>query len=181
MGAVVVPCLCPGSPHDEDTIVLRDRLPFVEAQTARNSVILLRGDDPNASPAQVLAVMTEQYLLMGIESWSLVDDRGKALPVTKANIRGRVLEDWETASTVADAADELYAEAVLLPLLKAGPASSASTSTGRRTSVRNGTGRATRKPSSPSSISTIPTDGTATTSRRPAGGSSSSRNSKSAA
>lgn len=180
---VAIPCICEGTPHPEgDSVVLRDRLGFLAVQTARNAVLLARASEPDGiSAAAVLAILTEQYVLLGVESWSVVDAKGKPLAVSTVALRTRLLEDDEAATIVADAADDLYAERVMLPLLQAASRSSAGTPTKRSTSPTTGSGPSTRKPSSPSSISTIPTVATTTTPRRRAGGSSSSPSSASVA
>jgi len=189
---VPIRCVCPpkadGSPrHEGDTITLRDTLGFVQTQTARNAVQLARQEAreegvPLDAPL-ALALLTEQYLILGIESWTLVDDKGKPIPVGRATIRA-FLEDPDlddVVSFLADEADGLYARKVMLPLLRTAANSSQPTPTESSTSPTPGSGTASADPSSPSSISTIPTAAIATTSKRRGGGSSSSRNSVSAA
>ena len=189
---VPIRCVCPpkadGSPrHAGDTITLRDTLGFVQTQTARNAVQLARQEareeDVPLDPALALALLTEQYLLLGIESWTLVDGKGKPVPVGRATIR-TFMEDAaldDVVSFLADEADGLYARKVMLPLLKTAASSSQPTPTASSTSPTPGSGTKPPDPSSPSSISTIPTAGTATTSKRRGGGSSSSRSSVTAA
>jgi len=189
---VPIRCVCPpkadGSPrHEGDTITLRDTLGFVQTQTARNAVQLARQEAheegvPLDAPL-ALALLTEQYLILGIESWTLADDKGKALPVGRSTIRS-FLEDPDlddVVSFLADEADGLYARKVMLPLLKTAASSSQPTPTADSTSPTPGSGTDSADPSSPSSISTIPTAGIATTSKRRGGGSSSSRSSVTAA
>ena len=176
---VTIPCVC-GS-HDEDTITLRERLGFVEASAIRNGIAIRRaesGDD--LETGEILAILTEGYILYGVESWSL-KEAGKALPVTRANIRRLILANWEVASVLADAADEAYASAVMLPLLARASTSSRPTPTDASTSPSQPSLTQPPKPSRRSSISTIPTDDTATTTSRPGGGSRSSQSSTSAA
>ena len=188
---VPIRCVCPpkadGSPrHEGDTVTLRDTLGFVATQTARNAIHLARSDaremGVDLDAAYALAVLTEQYLMLGISAWSLVDEKGKAVPVNRATVRA-FMEDPDAddvVSLVADEADGVYAGKVMLPLLRAASNSSPHTPTAS-TSPTRGSGKAPAKPSKPSSISTIPTADTATTSKSRAGGSSSSRNSASAA
>lgn len=181
-----IPCVCPPRADgavrhpDGDTVTLRERLDFRAALTARNTMVLLKTEDPDASAAEVLAVLTETYLLLGITGWSLVDAKNKPVEVSRAAIRDLLAEHPDEAMTLGDAADGLYSEAVILPLLARAQNSSppmpiaGSTSAPKRSTPRS------RKPSSPSSITTIPTDATATTSSPPAGVSSSSPSLRSA-
>lgn len=190
---VPIRCVCPpkadGSPrHEGDTITLRDTLGFVQTQTARNAALLLRADATAAGegldPAEVLAVLTEQYVLQGVSGWTLVGEDGKPIPVTRATLRAHLLENEDAddvRTLIADEADGLYARKVMLPLLQTAASSSQPTPTASSTSPTHGSGTEPRDHSSPSSISTIPTAATAKTSKRRAGGSSSSRSSVTAA
>jgi hypothetical protein len=184
-------CVCPpkadgGPRHEGDTITLRDTLGFVATQTARNAIHLARSDareqGVDLDAAFALALLTQQYLVLGIESWTRVDEKGKAVPVNRGTIAA-FLEDPDAddvVSFVSDEADGLYAGKVMLPLLKAASNSSPRTPTAS-TSPTPGSGKTQAKPSRRSSISTIPTAATETTSKSPDGDSSSSRSSASAA
>ena len=90
MSAVEIACVCPGTPHERDTINLRDVMDFVHGKALRYRVQLLE-DAERADSALVLATLTEGYLLYGIESWTLVDDDGKPLPVNAETIRSALL------------------------------------------------------------------------------------------
>jgi hypothetical protein len=182
-------CVCPpkadGSPrHEGDTITLRDTLGFVATQTARNAIHLARSDareqGVDLDAAYALAVLTEQYLMLGISAWTRVDEKGKPVPVNRVSIRAFMEDEDDVVSFVADEADGLYAGKVMLPLLRTAASSSQPTPTAS-TSPTRGNGKAPAKPSRRSSISTIPTDATATTSKSRDGDSSSSRSSVSAA
>jgi hypothetical protein len=180
---VAIECICPpradGSPRHPagDTVTLRERLDFRAALTARNTMILTKTEDPDAGTAEILAALTETYLLVGVESWSLVDAKGKAVEVTKANIRECLLSHPNVAMTVGNAADELYSESVILPLVALAQTSSPPTPTSASTSATRPSSAKRPRPSKPSSITPFPMDATATTSSLPAGASSSSRNS----
>ena len=80
MSAVEIACVCPGTPHERDTVNLREVMDFVHGKALRYRVQLLE-EDERADSALVLATLTEGYLLYGIESWTLVDADGKPLPV----------------------------------------------------------------------------------------------------
>lgn len=180
---VQIECICPpradGSPRHPagDTVTLRERLDFRAALTARNTMILVKTEDPDASTAEILAALTETYLLVGIESWSLQDAKGKPVPVSKATIRESLLSHPNVAMTVGNAADELYSESVILPLVALAQTSSPPTPTSESTSVPKPSSARRPKPSKPSSITPFPMDATGTTSPLPAGAFNSSRSS----
>ena len=173
-----IPCVCPPKAtgearHASDTVTLRQRLDFRAALTARNTVIVLKQEDPDASVAEILATLTEMYLLVGIESWSLVDTRGKAVPVSRAVIRQFIVDHPDEATAVGDEADGLYSAAVIAPLVARAQNSSPPTPTDESTSATDGQSPPKRpRRSKPSSITTIPTAATARMSASPAGGSS---------
>lgn len=166
---VLIPCVC--GRHEQDTVVFRQKLDFRAGLTIRHALILARVDDAEMSAAEMLTVLSEQYVLYGVESWSLCEPNGSPMPVTRAAIRDRLLANYEVALTLADAADEVYAEQILLPLLAGASTSSPATPTAPSTSATAGpTPRP--KPSRRSSTTTTPTDVTGPTSRSPAGVSS---------
>jgi hypothetical protein len=167
---VDIPCVC--GHHDTDTVTFRDALGFREALSLRNEVIILQSNDGSTSTGEILATLTEGYLLHGIVAWSLVDEKGKPVPVTRPAIRDRLLTRMESAVVLADAADSLYAEAVMLPLLLAASKSSPPGRTGGSTSRPNGSGKPHPTRSRPSSTTTTQTDATETTGTSPAGVSS---------
>lgn len=179
---VTIACPCPptaagASRHpDGDIVVLRDRLDFRAATTVRKAIGLVSEDGP-ADAAEILAVMTEWYCVLGIEAWTLLDAKGKPVPVSRTTIRELLLESesaQEQASVIADAADGLYMAAVLLPLLSRASASSPPTPTEPSTSAPKDSPAKPPKRSRPSSTTSTPTDGTATIISWPAGVSSTS-------
>jgi hypothetical protein len=183
---VNVACICPetsnGVRHPEgDAVTLRERLGFRSAVTMQKVVYTLRQEIEHPSDADILAALTEAYIVYGIESWTLVDARGKAIPVNRATIEEHLLSDLTAALAVADVADDLYQETVLLPLLMRGSASSATTPTTESTSPETSSPDEPPTPSKPSSITTSPMGVIATTSPSLDGGSNSSQSSASAA
>src|SRR5688572_6057575 len=181
---VTIPCLCPpdGVRHPSgDTVQLREKLDFTAALAARNTIIHAKTNDPGMSIAEVQALLTELYLLSGIESWSVKDEKGKALEPNRTAIREHLLTNIGAAVLVADAADELYAEAVMLPLLEKASTSSPPTPEAPSTSPTTGSSPEPRKPSKRSSTSTTPTDVIEVTSPSLVGGSRSSPSSATAA
>ncbi len=180
-----IPCICPPKADavrhpDGDEITFRDHLDFRSSLSIRNSIAVISAEDGEVSVAEILAVLTEGYLLYGIESWTLVDEKNKRIDVSKVAIRERLLSHPDIAMTVGDEADSLYAQAVMLPLLARAQTSSPPTSTNGSTLATRGSAKRP-KPSKPSSITTTPTVGTETTSASLVGGSNSSPRSTSAA
>ena len=183
---VTIPCPCPekdGEPrHESDTVTLRDKLDFHQATTITKAVQFIDNDDPGSRAAEVLATLSEFYVLVGVERWTLRDISNKPVPVNKVEIRKAILERPDIAAVVADAADDLYSEAILLPLALKAASSSPPSQTESPTSPTPAGGQPKRpKRSKPSSISTIPTGVTEATSSSLDGVSSSSLNSESAA
>ncbi len=185
---VQIACPCPpladGEPrHDSDEVTLRERLAFRQAEAIRNEIAVARsdlGEGEDLAVSDILAILTEGYILHGVEAWSLADDDGK-IPVNRATIRRHIIDRWDIAPDVADAADEAYAKVVMLPLLQRASTSSRPSPTDGLTSPSPSSGQQARKPSKPSSISTIPTDDTVRTTSSLAGDSRSSQSSTSAA
>jgi hypothetical protein len=179
---VQIGCVCPpradgAARHPNgDRVTLRDRLDFRAATTIRKAVALA-GEDGPADAAEILAIMTEWYCLLGIDSWTLADRAGKAIPVSRAAIREHFLDNpsaYAQTTELADAADALYMETVLLPLLAAASTSSPPTPTAPSTSVTTPSSPKPRKPSRPSSTTSTPTAAIARTSSSLDGASSSS-------
>ena len=164
-----IPCICPPKAGEVrhpagDTVTLRDRLDFRAATTARNTVAMMKQEDDEVSTAEILAGLTEVYLLLGIASWTVQDARGKPVEPNKATIREYLLSNPDMAMLVGDAADELYSESVIAPLVARASTSSQPTPTPASTSPTNGSGASHPKPSKRSSTTTTPTDDTETTS-----------------
>lgn len=162
---VDIACICPpkadGEPrHAADTVTLRETLDFRSAAACRNAISLLYQDDPDASIADVLAVLSETYLLGGVEAWSLIGPDGKPMPVSKPLIRSVLLARTDVAMEVADAAHDIYNEAVLLPLLRKASMSSPPSPTDDSTSPRTGSTDEAPTPSKRSSTTTTPMDDT---------------------
>jgi hypothetical protein len=172
-----IPCICPPKATGEvrhvngDRVELRERLGFRSALTARNTIALLKQDDPDVQPPEILAALTEVYLEHGIASWTLVDDRGKPTEPNKENVRRLMEFHPDVAMDIGDACDELYTEAVILPLVNRALTSSPDTQTRGSTSPTTTPLPARPKRSRPSSTSTTRTDGIAMMQSAPAGGS----------
>jgi hypothetical protein len=183
-----IPCVCPpkadGTPrHEQDTITFRDRLDFRSGLAIRKEIALAKSDaEPTAG--EILALLTESYLIFGVESWTLVDAKGKPVAPDRAALRAFMEEHPEEAMEAGDVADDAYQEQVLLPLLQRASTSSPESPTSSSTSATPGSsGSKSENPkrSSRSSTSTTRTDDTGSITSLHGGGSRSSQNSASAA
>lgn len=175
---VTIPCPCPpradgASRHESDSVTLREPLDFRTRLVLRQTVKWVKTADEDATEGEILGALTEAYVLHCIDAWSLVDAKGKALPPSRANIRAVLMADDRLAMPVADAADRLYSEVVLLPLLIGASSSSPGTPTDESTSPMSN-GRTPRpKPSKRSSTSTSQMAATGPTQLSPGGASNS--------
>lgn len=171
-------CVCPPKAtgetrHATDRVKLRERLDLSRLLIANKTVRVIKAEDPNATVAEILAGLSEVYLYVGIESWTLVDGKGKPLPVTKDNIRERIVANPDVAFPIIDEADDLYTEAVTAPLVAMASSSSPDTSTDDSTSPPTGS-TPSKPPSKRYSITTTQTDDIVTMRSSPVGVSSSS-------
>lgn len=180
---VTIPCTCPpkanGEPrHATDSVTFRDRLDFGAGMIIRKALMIVRTEDPDAGAAEILAAMSEHYMLQGIEAWSLVDEKGKPVEPDKAAIR-RFLNDHDELvfEHLVDAADTLYAEQVLFPLVRKASSLSQPSPTEPSTSPETGSEEKPPKPSRRSSTTTTQTGGTSKITLLPVGDSSTSRRS----
>jgi len=172
---VRIPCPCPGTPHEGDTVTLADKLSLRGGIAMQNLIVSsIANAQDRLDQADIIGILNEGYLLYGITGWTCVDAKGKAVEASKDNIRTYLLEDFTFSAPVAEAADDLYPAAAIDPLVRRASMSSPATPTNGLTSAPPTPLRP--KPSRPSSITTSPTDGTGTTSSAPSGDSSSSPN-----
>jgi len=170
---VQIRCICPGTPHEGDTVTLQDTLDFRKTLTVRQH--LAHGSVAEMTLPEMMALLGEAYLMYCISSWTLVDADGKPLSVSKAAITSILMapEHLDVAETIGNAADGLYSDKVFLPLRKGASPSSPATPTGRSTSATSGHGSTPRKPSKRSSTSTSPMAVTGPMAASPGGASSS--------
>ena len=166
MSTVHIDCICPPRDGeirhpDGDNITLRDRLGFRAVEAIRTEVSIFGLTEPDAAFSDTLAIFSEGYVLHGIESWTLEEDgpKGKPEPIapSRANIRAYILDNVHVADVVSTAADAIYAEAVILPLLTRASSSSPGTPTPKSTSRKPRTSAKRQTPSKPSSTTTTPT------------------------
>lgn len=111
-------CLCPGTPHaGGDWVDLRPELDYAGGLLVIGS---MTGDDVEG----MISRLSKAYLQAGVVAWSFVDEAGKAIPVTRQNVNRL---RWNSAAmTIANAAADLYGEAVLDPLVRTASESSPS-------------------------------------------------------
>jgi hypothetical protein len=161
-----IPCVCPlkadGTTRhpNGDRVTLKPKLDYISAMTVRNDIAVMRSEDPDASIGETLAVMSGAFVLVGIESWTLMDAHGKAVPVSRTAIRAFMDDHYDEALTVANEASELYRKAVIDPLLAAASKSSQPTQTTGSTSQTTGSAPVPLKRSKRSSTTTSQTDAT---------------------
>ena len=179
---VQIECRCPGH-HGQDTITFFDRLDFRRATVIAKAIMFVDATDPVARSAEVLAILSEFYILYGIESWTLVGPDRKLLDVNAESVRSELLESGHPdVGLLVDKADELYQEQILLPLVKRVASSSPPTPTDELTSPTPLSSQPKApKQSKRSSTSASLTDVTGATSSSLDGVSSSLQSSESAA
>lgn len=167
MDTVAVPgveCPCPGTPHPEgDVVTLRGRL-GLSAGVQMQQLIIKANAEGQGTP-ELTGLLMESYIRFGVCDWTFVNEDGKPVPITNDTIQSLILDDFTTASPIAEVADGLYEGPVLGPLVNGAATSSRTTPTGRSTSRRASGSRRNPKRSKRSSTSAIPTDATATTSQ----------------
>ena len=180
---VQIPCTCPpkanGEPrHANDTFVFADKLGLEAGLSIRNAVTVLKLDDPGAGAAEVLAVMSVQYIVHGVSEWTRVDEKGKRVDLNKSALRLFIEEHDEIVSEyLVDPADDLYRDRYLLPLMRKALASSQPSPTEPSTSAETGLEEKPRKQSRRSSTTTTRTADITPITSRHAGDSSTSRRS----
>ena len=158
-------CDCPGSPHpDGDVVYLRPRLDYAGGSEA---IAVMQA--ASGSVEELARALVPVYIRHGATGWNLLDADGFDVPFDVEVL----LSDWNVAYEVGEAADTLYSEAVLRPLLQRASSSSPPTPINGSTSRKRG-GRASRpKPSLPSSTGTSAMGSIVTTGNWPASASSS--------
>jgi hypothetical protein len=146
---------------------------FRSSIAIRNALALESGGE-DVDMADVLAILTERFVIYGIQSWTVVDEKNQPVPVNRQTITELILSDIDLATEIGDVADGRYREATMLPLIRAGSKPSPSMPTSDSTSVATTRSTRRRTRASRSSITAIPTADTAMTSDSPDGDYSSS-------
>lgn len=183
---VQIACPCPPkrdgtARHESDTVTLRDTLPPRDVHAIVEAVGIRIAELGEQDVAEMAAVLFERYSLHGIVAWTLTDDKGAPLPLSRGAIRERILTSHAAANAVYAAVDPLYQDLILGEWEARVRRSSQPGPTDASTSASD-TGASPRPtPSRRSSTTTSPTDGIVTISGSRASASSSSRSSTSAA
>lgn len=173
------------------TVTLRDRLDYqsghavrfalaVASEEMKQSYGVTDGSLPAEAIPDLMATISLHEILRGIESWNGEAFAGK--PVTRQNIHELILDDPDRSTVVAAAADNLYQEQVIGPLVTLAASSSPPSPTSEPTSALNGSSSTSedggngstpspkpRKRSKPSSTTSTPMDYTEPISAEPAG------------
>jgi hypothetical protein len=133
---VVLGCLCPGTPHDHDTVNLRAELGPAAGFAAVAAIQVVQKGESNIEEQ-----LGRIYAEHGILDWTFVDEDGNPVEPSLENIRRLT---WDAIYPIAAKGDDLYAESLLRPLLARLSASSPNGRTARSTSAKPRTSR-TRK------------------------------------
>ena len=152
---------CPTGQHPEgDSVSLLSKLPLPGGIEARRKIAEL---SDGAGKDEVIGLLMDVYLRHGIVAWTLHDDEGKPLELTRETVRTRILDELDIALPIANKADDLYSPAVVTPLVKAAAKSSRASRPAPSTSAATDSTPSPRKRSKRSSTSTSATAVTATT------------------
>lgn len=158
-------CACPGTPHDADEVYLLPSLSLEGGAAAELDLMDSSSvTDEKRRTTALLARWTSTYVRYGAVGWNWIrlDENGRPEPIPfDVDI---LLADYRLSRSVAEKANELYAEAVLGPLLVA--AAAANPSPPKKPSRRgrtDGSTSARPAPTSPlsGSSSADPSDGPA--------------------
>ena len=110
-------CRCPGAPHPADWVELSGSVPIMVGIGVL-SAIRAAGDDEG----RLEALMARTYVRYGLVDWSFVDSDGRRVFIDPSSAEWGETVDrllpWDAGGQeVAEAADALYSEAVLRPLM----------------------------------------------------------------
>ena len=139
-------CPCEGTPHEDgDVVYLKPELTPLEGIRAR-SIVANWIEDGGLNAVEANVALAELWFSIGIDSWTFLADDGTSIPVTPENIV-RALPYGKGGQLVADAADDLYTQMVIDPLVKkiSGLSSDGSTATSVQASPNRATRRSSRK------------------------------------
>ena len=141
---VSVPCSCPGSPHEQDTVGLN---PTVDVRLGAAALGAMRDSPTTVSDLE--GALAGAFLHFGPREWTFTDAKGDPLPLTVENIDERLT--WNHGGMeVAEKANELYAGDLFAPLVRRMPKASRSGRTASSTSATPRRGSATDSSAKPS-------------------------------
>ncbi len=140
---VVVPCSCPGTPHEQDSVSIPEVL---DARLGAAATFAIR-NTPGIG-ADMEGAISEAWLHNAPRAWTFTDDKDKPLPITPETIDARLT--WNHGGfEVADRANGLYAGDLFSPLVKRMPKPSRSGPTASSTSATPEPGSDPESASSP--------------------------------
>jgi hypothetical protein len=108
---IEVRCVCPGTPHDKDTIAVRSQYGYGDSLAlSKASVKYQIGVHPKDKTPLVLPYTDafsqhEALLELAVKEWSLVDHEGKPLPVALSSI---LLLPEDIGELIATKVNEFY-------------------------------------------------------------------------
>jgi hypothetical protein len=145
---VVVPCSCPGAPHEQDSV----SLPSETDVRIGAAVMAAVRVSPSSIPEMESAISTA-LLHVAPRAWTFVDEKGEPLEVSAENIDARLT--WNHGGMeVAEKANDLYGAGsptgVFVPLLPKKPKASRSGRTAASTSPTPTSGSPTDSSDKPS-------------------------------
>lgn len=139
---VTVPCSCPGTPHEQDTVSIPEVL---DARLGAAATFALNGHE---NLADMEGAITAAWLHNAPRAWTFTDDKDEPLPVNVPNINLRLT--WAHGGLeVAEKANELYAGDLFAPLVARRSAPSRRGRTPRSTSPNPSPGSDPASDSSP--------------------------------
>lgn len=125
---VTVPCSCPGSPHEQDTVSIP---PVLDVTLGAGATYAIHNGP--TSLADMEGAIAGAWLHLAPRAWTFVDDKGQPLEITADNIDARLT--WAHGGMeVAEKANELYAGDLFAPLVLRRQRDSPSTPTADSTS-----------------------------------------------
>lgn len=106
------PCDCPGTPHgDGDFVYLAPVLSAPGGMAAQAAI-----NEGMSDPIRLQEMLWRVYRDHGVVSWNLIDNDGDPVPITPENLE-LALPYGKGGRVVADKADSLYSEDILVPFL----------------------------------------------------------------
>lgn len=112
---VIVPCSCPGKPHEQDTVSL---LPKMDVRIGSAAMAAMKAA-PSSIP-DLEGALAGAFLHFGPRAWTFVDDKSEPLAVTIETIDERLT--WVNGGMeVAEKANELYAGDLFAPFARRTP------------------------------------------------------------
>lgn len=136
MSDIVVPCSCPGTPHEQDTVTIPDAL---DVRIGSAALTVFDELETPVDRAVLEGQLGNVFLHQAPRAWTFVDESGEPLPITIANIDARLT--WNGGGMeVVEQANRLYASDLFAPLVrrKSKPSKRGQTATSTSPTPRSG-------------------------------------------